>query len=426
MMLLWGCAEGDGPESGAPASEAHDSAGVRIVENGAPAWGAGAAWTVSPEPTLQIGALEGEYPYLFEDVEQVERLPDGRILVVEGDRREIRFYDDAGRHLRTLGGPGEGPGEFQTDPDVVLLPGDTLLAYDGSASRMSWFGPDGGLVRDEPFTRDDAPENMGGVFSIDRILFPDGSFFHVGSFAPSNTEMVEPLPGFFAYSPVPDGMAHLDRRLGLVRGPGDEVVFGRFPVSESGYVEGDGPLSAFRIYNDYYPTALWSVEARPFRVHIATRGRREVRTYDDRGELLRIVRQLVPLEPLHDEAIAREREEVRDSAAARGNLSVGAVMELFDRIEFPDSVFPYTALTVDSEGALWLERHTLEADSSVALHTVIGPDGRWLGTVPLPRSVGEIAQIGPDFILSVYTDEFDVPYVRLYDLDRGPDEARAR
>jgi len=421
-VVVGGCGEGEGPGPEEPVRQTRDSAGVRIVESTAPAWSDASAWTVSSEPALQIGALDGEEAYLFEDVEQAERLPDGRILIVEGDRREIRFYDASGRHLTTVGGAGEGPGEFQAAPDVRWLPGDSLVAYDPGASRMTWFGPDGEVVRDEAFGRDDAPENMTGVFPSDRLLLPGGSVFLVGSFAPSNTEMVEPLPGIFAYSPVPGSMAHIDRRLGYFRGPGDEVVYGRFPVSESGYVEGDGPRSAFRIYNDFYPPALWAVEAAPFRVYVATRGRREVRSYDGEGDLRRIVRQLVPLEPLPGEVIERERDEVRDSATARGNVPLRAVMALFDQIEFPDSVFPYAALAVDSEGALWLERHELDGDPSAAPHTVIAPDGRWLGDVPLPPSVGQIVQIGPDFILSVHTDDFDVPYVRLHALERGSGE----
>lgn len=121
------------------------------------------------------------------------------------------------------------------------MPPDTLVALDRTAFRYSWFTLDGMLGRDAPFSRDAVVENFGGVGSIEGVLLSsDGSFFHVGGFAPSNTEIEGEFgDGSLGYRPIPDEIAQSDIRLGLVYNQGErELVLGRYPRYEGGYVEG--------------------------------------------------------------------------------------------------------------------------------------------------------------------------------------------
>lgn len=427
---LAGCTESTPESADAPAFTTRDSAGVPIAESRAPAWAPGGGWTISGEPALEIGTLEGEDPYLFEGIAGATRLPDGRIVLVEERSREIRVFDAAGSHLASIGGRGEGPGEFAGPPDVVVLPGDTLLAYDPGSFRYSWFTLDGRLIRDAPFDREASRDNLGGAFSRERRLFPDGSFFNVGGFAPSNTEMSE-FGGFLSYAPVPDEIARSDIRLGIVpAGGGPGVVFGRFPWDESGYVEGETIYDAFRVTDHFHAPALYATGRGPVRVHIATPGAREIRTLDASGALLRIVRQTLPLEPLTEAMIAAERAAVRDSVAARNEatrsdprregVDEGPVLDLFDRIAFPDSVFPWSGLEADAEGDLWALEHRVPAPADgTRTYQVFDATGRWLGPVRVPASVGSVEEIGPDYVLGIWTDELEVPYLRVYGIEKG-------
>ncbi len=61
LLCLTGC-ENIGPRE--PTFTVRDSAGIEIVESLAPMLGPD-AWTISEEPVLQIGEVEGEDPYLF-------------------------------------------------------------------------------------------------------------------------------------------------------------------------------------------------------------------------------------------------------------------------------------------------------------------------------------------------------------------------
>ena len=60
-----------------------DSAGVRITENARPPEGSRLPWRIGPEPTVSIGELEGEEPYMLHGATSFARLSDGRIVVAD-------------------------------------------------------------------------------------------------------------------------------------------------------------------------------------------------------------------------------------------------------------------------------------------------------------------------------------------------------
>ena len=113
-----------------------DSAGVRIVENGSPVTGT-TEWQVGDSPVVQIGSLEEEAEYQLHEVSDALRLSDGRIVVASEGTNDLRFYSSHGAFLRSVGGTGEGPGEFRGLVALERLPADSLLAYDQRLRRVS-------------------------------------------------------------------------------------------------------------------------------------------------------------------------------------------------------------------------------------------------------------------------------------------------
>jgi hypothetical protein len=79
---------------------------------------------------LRIGEADGEGPYLFGSVRNV--IPDahGRIWVMDSQARELRLFGPDGQYLRTVGGAGEGPGEFQTNPCAFPGPNGEVWVED--------------------------------------------------------------------------------------------------------------------------------------------------------------------------------------------------------------------------------------------------------------------------------------------------------
>src|SRR5687767_15620844 len=62
-----------------------------------------AAWTVSGEPELQIGVVEGNPDYQFHTLISALRLPDGSVAALNAGSHELRGYGADGRLLGRSG-----------------------------------------------------------------------------------------------------------------------------------------------------------------------------------------------------------------------------------------------------------------------------------------------------------------------------------
>jgi len=131
----------------APLIATTDSAGIAIVTNHRPAWAAGEGWRLSELPIFDLGSYDAEGPESFERVAGTRRLSSGVIVVADGGARELRFFDEAGGHIRTIGRKGGGPGEFENLGFLRLWRGDSLVVHDGRRRAFSLFDSKGQFGR---------------------------------------------------------------------------------------------------------------------------------------------------------------------------------------------------------------------------------------------------------------------------------------
>jgi hypothetical protein len=103
------------------------------------------------EPDLVIGVVEGEPWEMFGDVRGIDADADGNIHVLDFQTRDIRVFDPDGRYLRTLGGPGEGPGEISAANGLAFDADGTLWVNDHGKMRILALGPDGSELARVPF-----------------------------------------------------------------------------------------------------------------------------------------------------------------------------------------------------------------------------------------------------------------------------------
>jgi hypothetical protein len=71
--------------------------------------------------------------------------PDGSIFLLDRQHRQIHVIDSTGRPLRTVGRPGQGPGELE-QPASLYLSGDSVTVVDPGNGRLQGFTSDGGLA----------------------------------------------------------------------------------------------------------------------------------------------------------------------------------------------------------------------------------------------------------------------------------------
>ena len=110
-----------------------DTTVVRTVSGSV--WGEDA--TLVPE--VSIGELDGPEEYLFGSVRSIAVDDDHNVYILDGQARHVRVFDSAGTYVKTLGGPGEGPGEFQVPIGVAISDG-RLLVRDPANGRVQLFG----------------------------------------------------------------------------------------------------------------------------------------------------------------------------------------------------------------------------------------------------------------------------------------------
>ena len=165
VLTILGC---DTPGGPAVTAVSRDSAGITIVENSRPDVSILDRWHFVEPPIVVLGVDEGTPPQQFSNIVGAARLSDGRIVIADGQSKEVRYFDEEGTHLLTVGGPGEGPGEFRFLMRLNRLPGDTIMAGGWPLGWAARFDPQGRYVGN---TR------LGPFFpSLLGHFMPDGSF----------------------------------------------------------------------------------------------------------------------------------------------------------------------------------------------------------------------------------------------------------
>lgn len=385
-FLLSACIGGD-DRAGGPA--VRDSAGIAIVENPADA-GEDLPWRLEASPTLELGRADGDRPDVFGSIRHVIRLRTGAIAVADAMAREIRIFDEAGLHVSTVGGEGEGPGEFTSLWWIAELGGDSIAAVDNLNARISMFDGDGEFARAFQVPRPDgaaAPNIVG-------FLGDGEAVFHARTAPPSQDAGKTSTVLVFT---VRDGEVSaevgefVDRKLGangLGLGFGGQAVLA---VADS---------------------LIWYAHTSRF----------EFRVVDRDGSVLRIVRVNRTPRPVTEEDMAQARARVEESLARQGATAATArrIMET----EFADTHPVHGQMLVDALRYLWVagsRRSLLDSDHPEERQErwdVFDPDGRLLGRVTTPDGF-RVAQIGEAFVLGVHTDALGVERVRLYRLERG-------
>jgi hypothetical protein len=119
-----------------------DSAGIVIVENeDVPLWREGDAWTFTK--VVRVGKRDGPPEYQFGSLSGFVMLSDGRLVIADMQAHNVRFFSTQGEYLHELGTEGSGPGEFAGFINLLLGPGDTILAIDSRTAQASRISPDG-------------------------------------------------------------------------------------------------------------------------------------------------------------------------------------------------------------------------------------------------------------------------------------------
>lgn len=95
---------------------------------------------------LTIGLKEGDENYMFGNKIFVNADTEGCVYVADQDKRTLRKYDAQGNFLHLVGGPGQGPGEFQSISKARFDAEGNIYIYDDKNQRISWLTKEGDFL----------------------------------------------------------------------------------------------------------------------------------------------------------------------------------------------------------------------------------------------------------------------------------------
>jgi hypothetical protein len=399
--LLAACAVAGAGESRA---QARDSAGIRIIDSAQPLWTSATALRLSSAPAVVIGNRDGE-AYELARVSGAVRLTDGTIVVADGATSQLRFFDATGRHLRSIGGRGGGPGEFNELGLITKLTGDTIAAGHD-------FGPVSFFTGDGRFIRQAArilPSTAGtrGFINLNQAILDD------------QTIAIATLP---RPQPRADGTRWVDSMpVTLLDRTGTRVVS-----------LGTQPYGLWAMHKGQpYPvrfTDPLSVTTNGREIFIGYGSHYLIRVYSPAGRLVRIIRR--PWTPTR--VTSAEIDRYADAWGKRWITATGAEYDRelreFRQVPFAETVSAISQLIADRTGRLWV-RESRIADASApgalglmplvpSVWNVFDDGGRWLGNVTMPARF-LVHEIGADYVLGLARDTDGVETVAMYRLEGG-------
>ena len=357
----------DAAYDGPPVTE-RDSAGVRIIEAHVPVWTDSTAWRLDPEPLLDLRALGPTDAFTFFRIRGMRRFPDGTIAVANAGSSEIRTFSSLGDHIASVGGQGEGPGEFANLQRIELV-GDSIYALDDDG-RVSVFGP----APDPTLVRTMRPHH--GVESLH--FLGDGTLV-------AEVGMTIPPPDAPGVVHTPRALLRLDL--------------------EGVLLDSIGTTAGFEQYTDnasFSGTPLFGkrslVATRDGRIYYGASDLMEVQELGPDGELLRVLR-------IPDYPLALSEEQVEAERQARLGSVPPMLRQSIEALPAPATRPAYRDMLVDPTGAIWLRPFEGASEGGTPLDwQVLDTDGTWLGGVEVPTNF-RIWEIGMDEVLGSRIDE---------------------
>ncbi|WP_419166232.1 6-bladed beta-propeller [Candidatus Palauibacter sp.] len=375
-----------------------DSAGISIVTSDP--FGSDRGCTVGDEPFFTVGDALGDERYEFYTLRGMARLSDGSVAIIDRRDKRVRIFSEAGEFLRSMGGEGEGPGEFRNPLSMWALPGDTLWVGDYRPQRFHVFSPDGEFIRVvtlDPFYLN--PSRGGGVLL-------NGTSINLREDLEKETDFGTPQT-LFVEAHGPDGVLSgtlltlSGRRMGSV----ESAPHFRFaPLFDAGSdVDADGTTIA------------------------VTSGRDPgVRVLDEQLRLHRIIRWIeedrevtrADVRAWREEYVRQQRE--RDLGDFAETLRPQTAALLSDERPVAD-VFPAaSSVTVGRDGRIWVRRYPRPRETTGWL--AFEPEGDFLCHLDPVQGL-QVYEFGSDYILGSRRDALDIESVVMYELI-SPNQSR--
>lgn len=340
------------------------------------AWQPGQEWRLTAQTT--IGSADGEGPDVFAQIVDVELDAMGRVWVADGQQHQIRVFDSAGAHVRSIGRKGGGPEEFNGIAGMDWAADGTLWVLDGGNMRFAVYDTAGRFItthrRDVNIVRTPWPlgfDVRGNLYDQASVTSHDDKEVRVVRFGPG----LQPRDTF---------------RVPPFENPAFEVT------TEQGR---NRRISSVNV--PFSASQVWRLDPEGF-VWVAITDRYRLTRYRFDGTVERVVERATEAQPV----TAEQRKRVLDNYR-RFEQSGGRV----DESRIPKAHPVIVDFFVADDGHLWVMPYR----GSPAKMDIFTPDGTYLGQVSNPGRLlpSPVPAIRGDWMAGVGVDADGVQSVLL-------------
>jgi hypothetical protein len=364
-----------------------DSAGVRLTLNAdVPKIFA----EVDPEPLLTFGGDDVSGPVQFFRIQNVVVDQEDRLWVADGQSAELRVFHSDGSHWKTLGGSGEGPGEFLRLRLLGTFHGDSIAAWDDAIARLTVFDAEGELVRTQRLPSGDDPP----IRATD--MFQDGSLL----------------------GQIPRILSAISLEPGDILG--DSVRLVRVNMRDSTQVLVAGALGPLWLWTgrNQVPipfTTNAGFEVHGDKVHLVAGSEYRIRVFEA-GQVTAIygiARNPRGVSESDFEAYRAFTEEYIPESGRADYLTA------LDHPEVPARLPAYSRVLAASDGTVWTRLYSSRV-LGPATWDVFDAQGEWLGQVETPGGF-TVLSIAKDRVTGVWRNDQGVEHIRVYRLRESPE-----
>jgi hypothetical protein len=327
---------------------------------------------------------------------------------MDGLAREVRVFDAQGAHVRTLGGPGSGPGEFSAQSFFVFLDDQgRVFVPDLLNQRVSMFNPAGEPAGSFPIQLQAGIPARWKVDASGRVMAQLRGINVEGMAA---LEEGDPIVVYDTTGVVIDTVALL-------------------PKGETLQDLSEGQVSILM----FAPEPIWDLDDSGT-VFYAMNHQYRIMVNDPMGNLIRIItfpseRKLVG--EADKSAILRLMREQMATAGA----PPPQIEQFLQGVGFAENYPAFNQLLVGPGETLWVQQARSAADLAEEageeeveidiqdlgspVWDVFDSEGRYLGEITLPDRFAPVTVDG-DNVYGVWADELDVQYVMRLRVNRTP------
>lgn len=309
--------------------------------------------TVRFVPVLTIDDTSMPEDTYFESVIDIACDSDGNVYACDYRANNIKIFDSSGKYIKTIGGKGQGPGEFNM-PFKIVVTNDRLIVWDMRNRRLCALSLDGEFLKSIPISIGDSPQKIGTLPSGDIVIAVEKIHFRVPD---------KPQDYFIEiYSP------DLERK---------KTVYTQ-QIWRNKYTRKGRALA--NIIQPFSPLIYWDVSPTG-KIVVGYPKNYEIEIYEsDKGKISSFIHTYKPIK-ITD-------KDKKKFFASLGMMSVGVTKQgaddfIIKNTEFPKYKPAFMQIKVDSEGNILVMSHRKNPDEENKFFDAFDSQGNFLGNVQI-------------------------------------------